>query len=105
MHLDVDPSRRSVRLAEPADFTALSVVVTGTRDDNLLRAALVGWAEFDGAHAWLDIERLEAELGSLLTADPDWRQRFTGMLGYARASGWLDESGRAVRAHCRWTSQ
>lgn len=102
MYLDVEPGGPSPRLVEPNDFTTLSVVVTGTRDDELLRSALSGWAEFDGTHAWLDIERLETELRAALTAGSGWERGFAAMLGYAREAGWLDDSGRAVRAHCRW---
>ena len=28
-----------------------------------------------------------------------WDQDFTGMLGYARSKGWLNEQGDAIAAH------
>jgi hypothetical protein len=52
-------------------------------------------------HAWLSIEPLRARAR---TDDPSWDDAFDAMLGYARAQGWMDDTGTMVRAHCEWTS-
>ncbi|MFE4460201.1 hypothetical protein ACFROC_22840 [Nocardia tengchongensis] len=103
MYLAIDPfGRPEVTLHDPADFTALAVVILAHPSDLDLGAMLRQWGLFDGTHAWLHVQRLEDELGRRLGDDPQWPQRFTAMLDYALAHGWLDEHGTTVRAHVRW---
>lgn len=53
----------------------------------------------DGAHVYLDPEELK-RLAGADASDPDWQQRFTEMVAFAAASGWVDENGY-VRAHVK----
>lgn len=60
-------------------------------------AVLDGLGRVDDDHVFLDPEMLRAMAGDRGN-DPDWTTEFNGMVAYARAKGWTDESG-AVRAH------
>lgn len=85
------------RLIDPADLTALKVVVHG--DPERLRDAAMGLGRLsdDGRHLFLDPQALVALAGPLAD-DPAWREGFDGMVAYAEGKGWTDDRG-AVRAH------
>ena len=52
----------------------------------------------DDDHVWVDIDELRAT--SLAQVDdPDHATNFDEMIAYATKKGWLDETGRLVRAH------
>ncbi|MCR2824069.1 hypothetical protein [Microbacterium sp. zg.Y909] len=87
-----------VRIEDPGNLTELAVVSDLPAEEiaTALRAADLG--DTAGDHAWLRCAALE-EQGALLVDDPQWRQRFQGMLDYARRKGWMDDRGEAVRAH------
>lgn len=80
MYLRVDTRTTPplVDVVEPDDFTAFKVVVVTP------------------SHSWVDPGELAALTGR--TDDPEWQQKLTGMVAYARSKGWLDEQGR-IRAH------
>ncbi len=80
MYLRIDTSSTppSVEVVEPDDFTSFKVVV------------------LTPSHSWVDPADLAALAGR--AGDTEWEHNLTGMIGYARSKGWLDERGR-IRAH------
>jgi hypothetical protein len=52
----------------------------------------------DADHVWVDVEWLRRNATAQVT-DPTFGERFEAMIAYAASKGWLDESGRRVRAH------
>ncbi|GAA4475547.1 hypothetical protein GCM10023094_13180 [Rhodococcus olei] len=97
LEVDLTGSEASVRLTGHDEFTRLAVAVSGEPAPTRLAAALAGWGTLDGAHAWLDIGRLEEALRANPDRADDWLACFVSMIDYAETKGWVD-SGR-VRAH------
>jgi len=92
----------TITLAEPDVFTAFSIRAPALAPEAVLAAfgddARAGEdASADAGHVWLAIERLHA-LGATHGA-ADWRKGCDAMIEYARSKGWVDASGRFVRAH------
>lgn len=80
------------------DLTALSIrIAPTTAVDDVCGDALCTGHHDDG-HVWLDIDELRT-LAEPQATTPGWRDDFSQMIAYARGKGWLDDSGRAVRAH------
>jgi hypothetical protein len=79
IELDIATIPPLVSLREPEDFGSFKVVVRG------------------GSHAHVLPDTLR-ELAGELGLDPEWQRGFDGMVGYARAHGWVDPNG-AIRAH------
>jgi hypothetical protein len=52
----------------------------------------------DDDHVWVDIDWLRTS-GVALVGDADYATNFDGMIAYAMRQGWLDDTGRRVRAH------
>ncbi len=52
----------------------------------------------DADHVWVDIEWLRAT-AAVQVDDPGFADRFDGMIAYADKQGWLNATGRRVRAH------
>ena len=52
----------------------------------------------DDDHVWVDIEWLRTA-GLAQVGDAEYATNFDGMIAYTTKKGWLDESGRCVRAH------
>ena len=52
----------------------------------------------DDDHVWVDIDWLRTS-GVALVGDADYATNFDVMIAYATTKGWLDDSGRCVRAH------
>ena len=50
--------------------------------------------------AWIEIASLRRLAGGRV--QPDWPERFEGMLRYAGRKGWLSSDGLSVRGHCEW---
>lgn len=87
----------AVQLDEPEVFDDLRVVIDADADAAAAALAPYGEITDDGAHVNLEpgaLPQLAARLGD----DPGWRERYDGMVGYAKSQGWVDERGR-VRAH------
>jgi len=99
--IDLSPDASAPTLAEPDDFKAFKVVVTGGTDSDALAAALapVGRLADDG-HAFITPEGLRSLAGDK-AQDPEWNSSLDGMIGYAQSKGWVDESG-AIQAHCEY---
>lgn len=98
MIIRADLDARSVTLVEPVDFGGFHVAVAGGDvGDERLGEVLSPHGRLDGDHAWIDVDAVAALAGE--AADDDWRAGFDGMVAYAREQGFLDDSGRALRAH------
>ncbi|MFP5021855.1 hypothetical protein [Pseudonocardia phyllosphaerae] len=78
------------------DLRVLSSITGASSLDEVARAVGIGTA--GEGHVFADVERLRALAKESATLE-DWDEQFDGMIGYARARGWLSEDGRAVRAH------
>ena len=92
----------SITLEEPDVFTAFSVRAPSLAPVAVLAAfgadARAGEeASGDAGHVWIAIGRLHA-LGSTHGA-ADWREGCDAMIEYAKSKGWVDATGRFVRAH------
>lgn len=100
MQLDViiTPTSSTVELNNVDDFTSLSVVVVGGDDrSETLSRVLEPWGELEDDYIWLDIAHLEQAVAARI-GNTEWRQKFSAMVDYARAHGWVDRDNR-VRAH------
>ncbi|EME17798.1 hypothetical protein [Rhodococcus qingshengii] len=99
MQLDVTitPDSSTVELNSVDDFTSLSVVVGGDDRSETLSRVLEPWGELEGDHVWLDIGHLEQAVAARI-GNTEWRRKFSAMVDYARAQGWVDRDNR-VRAH------
>ncbi|AKD99063.1 hypothetical protein [Rhodococcus erythropolis] len=99
MRLDVTitPTSSTVELNGVDDFTSLSVVVGGDDQSATLSRALEQWGELEDDHVWLDIAHLEQAVAAQV-GNAQWKQKFSAMVDYARAHGWVDRDNR-VRAH------
>jgi hypothetical protein len=71
-------------LVDPQVFTAFDAVVAGD-------PGVAG--RLDGDHLWVNVAWLREVAGG----DPEWDEKFAGMLAYAASKGWVD--GETVRAH------
>ena len=92
VHVDTDAATAEVR--EPEDLQRLHVTVAGGGPPEEAARLLAPFGRLDGEHAWLRVAALRAAG----PADPAWVERFEGMISYASAKGWTDETG-SVRAH------
>ncbi|MDI9898891.1 hypothetical protein QM716_03380 [Rhodococcus sp. IEGM 1409] len=99
MQLDVTitPTSSTVELNGVDDFASLSVVVGGVDQPETLSRVLEPWGEIEGDHVWLDIAQLEQAVAAQV-GNAQWRQKFSAMVDYARAHGWVDHDN-GVRAH------
>lgn len=83
---------------EPEALTSLDVrIVDVSAADAAASLASSGLGTIDDDHAWLRVDALRA--AGTGVADPEWPEKFTGMIDYARRSGWLSADGQLVRAH------
>ena len=88
----------SITLEEPDVFTAFSLRAPRLAPEAVLAAfGADARAGEETGHAWIAIDRLHA-LGAI-HGGADWRERCDKMIEYARTQGWVDASGRFVRAH------
>lgn len=96
----------AITLEEPDVFTAFSVRAPKLATEAVLAAFGPDAhadedpdqdASGDPPHVWIAIGRLHA-LGSTHGAD-DWRAGCDAMIEYAKSKGWVDATGRFVRAH------
>jgi hypothetical protein len=89
----VDDDRTTVTVQAPDVLTDLRVSAPG---GDGWQAALGPLGELDGDHVWLDVDELRSRAD---TGDPAWPDGFAAMVQYAAGAGWLDTTGRRVRAH------
>lgn len=61
-----------------------------------------GWGYFADGHVWVSRERILAEVEPFHEHVTRWREQFDDMIAYAAKQGWLDETGRFVRAHVEY---
>jgi hypothetical protein len=102
VEVDLSAAAPSPRLREADDLRRLKVVFRGAPDPAAAGEALASVGELESREqARLRVDALLALAHPHSAARP-WRQRFEDMLAYARANGWLDESGDTIEAHCEW---
>ncbi|MDZ4736153.1 MAG: hypothetical protein SGJ07_07360 [Rhodospirillaceae bacterium] len=91
---------RGPRLDDPDNFRAFKVTAPAGMDRDALGRALgaVGRLHEDGSeHAWIAEAALRKLAGR--ADDKAWNDQATGMIDYARRSGWIDAATGAIRAH------
>ncbi|MEX1107999.1 MAG: hypothetical protein WEC00_03720 [Dongiaceae bacterium] len=93
--LDFD---RGPRLDDPDNFRAFKVTAPKSMDGDALARALkpVG-RPGEGETTWIDEAALRKLAGR--ADDKSWNDQATGMIDYARRSGWIDPETAAIRAH------
>lgn len=111
----VNVTEAGIHLAETDVFTAFEVRTSLTKVEleNALAvtqkpggdgsANITGsWGYLKDGHMWVSRERIIAEAEPLHTHIVRWREQFDGLMAYAKSQGWLDETGRFVRAHVEY---
>lgn len=95
LHLTRDSS---VWVVDADDCTSLAVTTELPSDDTaaILAADGIAGATDEGA-VWLDVDELRRRAAP--GGAGGWAERYDAMIAYARGKGWLDDSGRLVRAH------
>ena len=87
----------SVRAPKLAPAAVLAAFGTDAHADEEADQDAEGDASGEPPHVWIAIGRLHA-LGSTHGA-ADWRAGCDAMIEYAKSKGWVDATGRFVRAH------
>lgn len=94
-----------VSLEEPDDCRRFHVAIRHLSEDaaqQALEREDVG--AFSGHDtAWIKITALRELAGTRV--QPDWPERFDGMLRYAQSKGWLSSDGSQVSGHCEWEQE
>lgn len=103
MYVHVSPTL-AVTLAAAEDFRSFKLVVDAAEDALAsVAAALAGIAVIeDAGRAWVSQHWLRS--AGPQPDDPSWQDGLTGMIGYARRFGWVDDAAGTVRAHIEWTA-
>jgi hypothetical protein len=96
MKVIVDGMAGIVTAEETDDLNALSVQLRST-DEELAVKVLGDYGRLAGSHVWLDIESLKSF--APMPRSCSWDERFAKTMAYARSKGWVDETGKFVRAH------
>jgi hypothetical protein len=96
MKVIVDGIAGIVTAEDTDDLNALSVQLRST-DAERAANVLGDYGRVDGSHVWLDIESLKTF--APLPRSCSWDERFAKTMAYAKSKGWVDETGRFVRAH------
>jgi len=93
-----------VSLEEPDDCERFHVSVLGGNDRGMVFGALVDAAagRLEGDDAYITVDAVRRMAAGRV--GPEWERDLAGMLDYARAKGWLDEQGVAIRAHLEWAA-
>jgi hypothetical protein len=101
--VDLATTPPDVRLDEPDDCRRFHVAARGAAEPERLRTALAdsGSGRLDGDDAWVQIDAVRRLAGGRVGAS--WESDFGAMLEFARDKGWLDASGKAIRAHVEWS--
>lgn len=86
------------RLQIDEEFTAFDFVTALDPVDlgRTITELDLGVADPNAEQVWFDVAGLIRIAGPL--AEPEWRRRLDGMVGYPSAHGWVD-GARRVRAH------
>ncbi|MEX0808999.1 MAG: hypothetical protein WD044_09740 [Dongiaceae bacterium] len=89
---------RGPRLDDPDNFRAFKVTAPSGMDRDALTAALTPVGRpGEGETTWIDETALRKLAGR--GDDKEWNDQATGMIDYARRSGWIDPASGAIRAH------
>lgn len=97
MHITISADG-DLALADPTEFTAFDIRSSNTSDAFVLDALGDGGAVCDeDNHAFVEAELVRRLAGSAI--DEKWEIGFAKMLDYAATKGWLDESGKRIKAH------
>ena len=91
-----------ITLEEPDDCARFHVAIHRLSEDAARQALAredVGTLE-NSEVAWIEIASLRRLAGGRV--QPDWPERFEGMLRYAERKGWLSSDNSSVRGHCEW---
>ncbi|MGO8826361.1 MAG: hypothetical protein ACLQU9_14150 [Acidimicrobiales bacterium] len=95
MIIVIDLSEARVHLADPDDFTRLSVAVEGAGDlAEVLQRSALGRLRPDGEHVVVDPVALRALARP--AANDEWDEGFAGMCAYAAGKGWVEADGGIV---------
>ena len=92
----------TVSLAEPDDCGRFHVAIKDLSEQavqQILEDEEVGQFS-DSDTAWIKISAIRKLAQGRV--QPDWQQRFSGMLHYAERKGWLSEDRESVSGHCEW---
>lgn len=95
LHLTHDTSVEVVD-ADDCSSLAITAEVPSHVAGQILLADGIASAAEEGA-VWLDVDELRRRAAP--AGSDGWADRFDGMIAFARGKGWLDDSGRSVRAH------
>jgi len=103
MYVEYRVSDRQKALREADDLSSFKVVVAGgaalPAPARAEVTARIGTPAEDEVFVPIaDLRGFAAGLG----VQPGWYEKFDGMLGYAAKHGWVDDEGKAVRAHIEW---
>jgi hypothetical protein len=101
--VDLTTTPPAVELDEPDDCRRFHVAANGGADPDRLGRVLADHAvaRLDGDDAWVQVEAVRGLAAGRVAAG--WENDFAAMLAFARDKGWLDASGRAIRAHVEWS--
>jgi hypothetical protein len=97
MYVFVTPEHIDLQQAD--DLGRFHVMVSPDIDnlDGVLREAGWGWVDPAGRDALILVAAIrQAARGA---AGPDWGESFAAMVDQAMTSGWMNETGDAIRAH------
>jgi len=105
--VDLTTTPPAIGLDQPDDCKRFHVVArvaaNGGADPDRLTRVLADHAvgRLDGDDAWVQVEAVRGLAAGRVGAG--WENDFAAMLAFARDKGWLDASGKAIRAHVEWS--
>ena len=106
--VDLDATPPDVRLDEPDDcrrfhVAALVAAKHGEAGPDRLGQVLADHqaGRREGDDVWVQVEAVRRLAAGRVGVT--WERDFAAMLEFARDKGWLDASGKAIRAHVEWT--
>ena len=101
--VDLTATPPGVRLDEPDDCRRFHVAAHGEAGPDRLGQVLADHqsGRSDGDDVWVQLEAVRRLAAGRVGAS--WERDFAAMLEFARDKGWLDASGKAIRAHVEWT--
>jgi hypothetical protein len=98
MIVEVTTDGLDVREADDCTRLSVSTTLPDPQVDLALVRTGAGTRAADGPDVLLDVAMLHQRAKALASA-ADWETRWTAMIDYAAAKGWLTDDRSAVRAH------
>src|SRR5262249_4158343 len=100
MRIEVNiPRGGGAQLLDAEDFKSFKVVVGGSDEESLVKAALAPVAQWLGDdHVAIPVAQVRRLAGD--RADANWEEGFGAMLGYAESKGWIVDG--AIKAHIEY---